>query len=77
MLLGCLSLVFMFAVPLESYSSGVNGLCYASDLMPGEKIPPSINKSFHLLKGELEAYSQAKTQLSTQVVDCSTIKLYL
>ena len=79
LLLICLT--FMFIVPLESDStSGVYDLCTGSNLLPDEHIDISkyaSDHSFHLLRGELGKYTQAKALIDNHQVRCSTAKLYL
>jgi len=74
LLLICLT--FVFIVPLESYTTSSNyGLCDGSNLSH----PAPVKNDYHLVKGQLQDYLNAKKYMDTHSAACSdpTVKLFL
>lgn len=75
--------LFAFVIPLETDTMSSNDtLCAGSNLMPDEVTPPcsgSVTKSYHLVKGEMQAYQDAKKCIDAHLPTCSTttVKLFL
>lgn len=75
--------VFAFIVPLESdIQTDSSTLCTGSNLMPGDNIsscPEPVTKDYHLVKGEMQAYQDAKKCIDAHSVTCpaTTVKLFL
>lgn len=82
-LLAIICSVFMFIVPLESDTQTDNNtLCAGSNLMPDEvtlSCPGPVTKDYHLVKGEMQAYLDAKKCIDVHSVSCpaETVKLFL
>ena len=75
--------LFAFVIPLETDTmSGNVTLCAGSNLMPDEVTTPCpgpVTKNYHLVKGEMQTYQDAKKCIDAHLSTCSAaiVKLFL
>lgn len=75
--------LFAFVIPLETDTlSDSDTLCAGSSLLPGDNIsscPTLVAKEYHLVKGQMQAYQDAKKCIDAHMPTCNatTVKLFL